>query len=339
MATTNTVTTVPQTDVNLEQINTDNDSNDYQVKWGLLNNIITNTGQGQGQGQTVATPNTMNFTQGSEQTISNITDLQTIEMQLYEGLDSPQLTQDQRSRIIDKINEIAQTRMTLYQGIGNMASSYQQNLATSNNALSEQMLAIDIIENELNEAKRRLNLLEEQKYNKLRLVEINTYYGKQYNAYKDVAKNIVYVCILVLIVVILGKKEIIPGNIYIALNVLIISIGAIIIGRQIIKLSNKDNMNFDEYDWYFNKAEAPSSTTLTDPSSSSSSNPWSMPTITCMGATCCNQADGFTYDSTQNMCVLNTTTSTTANTTSANTTSPNTTSPNTTTPTTPTSSS
>jgi hypothetical protein len=80
MATTNTVTTVPQTDVNLEQINTDNDSNDYQVKWGLLNNIITNTGQVQGQvqGQTVATPNTMNFTQGSEQTISNITDLQTI---------------------------------------------------------------------------------------------------------------------------------------------------------------------------------------------------------------------------------------------------------------------
>jgi hypothetical protein len=95
-------------------------------------------------------------------------------------------------------------------------------------------------------------------------------------------------------------------------------------------------MNFDEYNWYFNKAEAPSSTTLTDPSSSSSSssssNPWSMPTITCMGATCCNQADGFTYDSTQNMCVLNTTTSTTANTTTPTT-------ANTTTPTTPTTSS
>lgn len=323
MATTNTVTAVPQTDVNLEQINTDNDSNDYQVKWGLLNNIITNTGQG--QGQPVATPNTMNFTQGSEQTISNITDLQTIEMQLYEGLDSPQLTQDQRSRIIDKINEIAQTRMTLYQGIGNMASSYQQNLATSNNALSEQMLAIDIIENELNEAKRRLNLLEEQKYNKLRLVEINTYYGKQYNAYKDVAKNIVYVCILVLIVVILGKKEIIPGNIYIALNVLIISIGAIIIGRQIIKLSNKDNMNFDEYNWYFNKAEAPA-TTLVPSSSSSSSNPWSMPTIACIGASCCNQADGFTYDSTQNMCVLNTANTTTTTPTTPTTTTTTTTS-------------
>ena len=144
MANTNTITTVPQTDVNLEQINTDNDSNDYQVKWGLLNNIITNTGQGQGQGQgqTVATPNTMNFSQGSEQTISNITDLQTIEMKLYEGLDNPQLTQDQRSRIIDKINEIAQTRMSLYQGVSNITSSYQQTLATSTNTIAEQMLAI-----------------------------------------------------------------------------------------------------------------------------------------------------------------------------------------------------
>jgi hypothetical protein len=50
-----------------------------------------------------------------------------------------------------------------------MASSYQQNLQTTNNTMQEQMLAIDIVETELNEAKRRLNLLEEQKYNKLRL--------------------------------------------------------------------------------------------------------------------------------------------------------------------------
>lgn len=333
--TTNTATALPQTDINLEQINTDNDlnmnninnmNNTKHLNFGLLDKIITNPSLNQSQNQGVANngSGTTNFSQGSEQTISNISDLQTVEMKLYQSLDNNKLTSDARSRIIDKINEIAQTRMSLYQSISNMASSYQQNLATSNNSLQEQMLAIDIVENELNEAKRRLNLLEEQKYNKLRLVEINTYYGKQYNAYKDVAKNIVYLCILVLLIVILGKKEILPSNIYVTLNGIVIVIGLVIIGKQIIKLSNKDNMNFDEYDWYFNKSEAPVDTTggLTG-TGSSSSNPWATPSLACVGATCCSQADGFIYDSTQNMCVLNT--ATTSNTSTSNTSTSNTT--------------
>ena len=320
MTTTNSAT-VPKTNIDLEQINMDSDdNNDYHVKWSILDKII-NISQTQNGTNTNGTTSssTMNLSQGSNQTISSISDLQTLEMKLYASLDNNKLTAEQRSLIIDKINQIAQTRMTMYQGISNMSSSYQQTLATTNNSLQEQMLAIDIVENELNEAKRRLNLLEAQKNNKLRMVEINTYYGKQSSAYKDIAKNIVYVCILVLIVIILGKKGILPQNIYITLNGIIITIGVIIIGRQVIRLSDRDNINFDEYNWYFNKANAPAPSTILP--SSSSSDPWSMPTIACVGATCCDQTQGFTYDSTQNMCIL---TTTSTNTTSTNTTSTNT---------------
>jgi len=320
MTTTNPAT-VPKTNIDLEQINMDNDDNsDYNVKWSILDKII-NISKNQNGTNTNTGLNTMNLTQGSQQTISGITDLQTIEMKLYTSLDNNKLTSEQRSLIIDKINQIAQTRMSMYQGISNMSSSYQQTLATTNNSLQEQMLAIDIVENELNEAKRRLNLLEAQKNNKLRMVEINTYYGKQYSAHKDIAKNIVYICILVLIVVILGKKGILPPNIYITLNGLIITIGAVIIGKQVIKLSNKDNINYDEYNWHFNKATAPAPPVASS-SSSSSSDPWSMPTIACIGSTCCDEAKGFAYDSTQNMCILTDTTNTTnTNITNTNTTS------------------
>ena len=109
---------------------------------------------------------------------------------------------------------------------------------------------------------------------------------------------------------ILGKKGILPTNIYITLNGLILTIAAIMIGKQIIKLFNRDNMNFDEYNWYFNKTKAPSPTTIssTTGSSTGSSNPWAMPNIACVGAECCDQANGFVYDSTQNICVLGATT-------------------------------
>jgi hypothetical protein len=225
-------------------------------------------------------------------------------MKLYTSLDDQNLDPSKRTNIINQINEIGQTRATLYNSLKNMASSYQQNVSTSQDTIQQQMFALDIVENELNEAKLRTQQLENEKYNKLRLVEINTYYGKRFDAHKEIVKVIVYVCIFMLITIILGKKEILPRNIYIVLNGMIIVIGIIVIGKKMIDLSNRDNMNFDEYDWYFDKSKAPSDTTTT----SSSSNPWAMPTATCVGELCCISNPGMTYDAVQKVCVLNTST-------------------------------
>jgi hypothetical protein len=247
---------------------------------------------------------------GVEQIISNIKDMQTKEMKLYTDLDNPQLTEAQRTNIIDQINQIGETRSTLYNSLNNMASSYQQNVSTSQNTLQQQVFALDIVENELNEAKVRMKALETQKYNKLRLVEINTYYGKRFSAHKEIVKVVVYVCIFMLITIILGKKEILPRNIYITLNGMIIVIGIIVIGKKVIDLSNRDNMNFDEYDWYFDKSKAPVDTSTTE-----SSDPWATVSTTCIGEACCppNEEEGspnlMMYDSVKKVCVLNTDTS------------------------------
>jgi hypothetical protein len=238
-----------------------------------------------------------------QQIITNIKQLQTTEMQLYTSLDDQNLDPAKRTNIINQINEIGQTRATLYNSLKNMAASYQQNVSTSQDTIQQQMFALDIVENELNEAKLRTQQLENEKYNKLRLVEINTYYSKRFDAHKEIVKIIVYVCIFMLITIILGKKEILPRNIYIVLNGMIIVIGIIVIGKKMIDLSNRDNMNFDEYDWYFDKSKAPS-----DTDSSDSSNPWAMPTATCVGELCCASNPGVIYDPVQNICVLNTST-------------------------------
>lgn len=241
------------------------------------------------------------FNEGIQQIISNIKDMQTIEIQLYTSLDNQSLTVDERNNIITRINQIGETRMTLYNSLNNMASSYQQNVSTSQKTIQQQLFAIDIVENELNEARGRMKLLENQKYDKLRLVEINTYYGKQFSAHKDIVKVIVLVCILLLIIIILGKKEILPRNIYILLNGIIIVIGIIIIGTKFTDLSNRDNMNFDEYDWYFDKTKAPSDTSTT------AGDPWAAMTSTCIGEMCCHETPGLVYDNVKGICVADTT--------------------------------
>ena len=70
------------------------------------------------------------------------------------------------------------------------------------------------------------------------------------------------------------------------------------IGAQLIDISSRDNMNWDEYYWYFNKDKAPSDTTIGD-----ITNPWEKNSLslTCIGSACCYE--GSSYDSTQNICV------------------------------------
>jgi hypothetical protein len=252
------------------------------------------------------TDNSNNFDslqERNQQVLNNISQLQTQEKALYDSLEDVSLSTEQKQQIINKINEISQMRMNLYAGLKDMFSHYKQNVSTSSSILGQSMAAVDVLENELNESKIKMNLIEDQKYNKLRLVQINTYFGQRYNAHSRLMKTIVYICIPVIILAVLANKGILPSNIYKVLVAIILVIGSILIGLQLIDMSNRDDMNWDEYNWYFDKDNAPSNTDDTTEGTTTESDPWETTTSTCVGSACCY--DGSTYDSEKNMCVPN----------------------------------
>jgi hypothetical protein len=241
-----------------------------------------------------------NFLEKNQQVLNDISQLQTQEKNLYDQLNSVTLTADEKKQIVDKINEISQMRLNMYSNMNDMYSYYQKNAEASKTTLGQEVAAIDIIENELNEAKKRLNVIEDQKNNKLRLVEINTYYGKRYNAHTSIMKTIVIFCIPVIILAFLANMGFLPPKLYMFLVGIVIIICCIIVGYKLIDLSNRDNMNWDEYNWYFDRSKAPSDNVEI---SNSSGNPWQLPSLTCIGSQCCY--DGSTYDSDKNICVPN----------------------------------
>jgi len=232
----------------------------------------------------------------NQQLLSDIAQLQSQEKQLYNSLDDVTLTAEQKQHIINQINEISQMRLNMYGSMNDMYSFYQKNVTASRNTLGQEMTALDIMENQLNQAKINLNAINAEKRNKLRLVEINTYYGKQYNAHARLMKTIVAMCIPLILLAVLANYGILPSKIYMLLAGIVIIIGVILIGYQIIDMSNRSNMNWDEYNWKFNEDSAPSSTTTTEPQ-----NPWALPTITCVGSACCT--DNSTYDVEVNKCI------------------------------------
>jgi hypothetical protein len=241
----------------------------------------------------------------NQQSLNNISQLQQQEKELYSSLDDVNLSADQKQQIINKINEISQIRMNLYSNLRDLYANYQVNVSSSRSTLDQSKAAIDILENELNNAKIKMNLIKDEKYNKLRLVEINTYYGKRYNAHASIMKIIVLTCIPIILLSILYNKQILSPTIYSVLSALSFIIGSVFLIIKLIDISNRDTMNWDEYNWYFNKNDAPDQDSA---SSSSSSNPWNTTAIPCIGSACCNENS--TYDSTQNLCIPKDTTTT-----------------------------
>jgi hypothetical protein len=235
-----------------------------------------------------------------KQILTSIIDLQNQEKLLYASLEDASLTPEKRKSIVDKINELSQTRITLYASLKTIYGDYQENITDSRDILSQQFNAIDIVENELNQMKIRLQFVDNERVNKLRLIEINTYYGNRYNAHSKLMKTIVITCVPLIFLATLANRGFLPSKIYGLLTIIILVIGGYFIFYQITDISNRSRMNWDEYDWYFNKKLAPSPV-FEDGTTSSSFDPWDTTALTCIGAACCNKDTVF--DSKLKMCV------------------------------------
>lgn len=229
--------------------------------------------------------------------LSDISQLQQQEMELYQRINQSDMTPESRGLMMDRINQLSQHRTVLYGSLKDQYEFQNESVSGTITTLGEQMYAINIVENELNEAKKRLNELENQRNDKLRLVQINTYYGKKYAAYKNIMKIVVYACIPLIILGYLGNIGLIPTNLNMFLMAIIIFIVVLMIGGAMVDVSSRANMNFDEYEWAFDKNNAPRG----EPTEKV--NPWDLSGInlTCVGAQCCTE--GMTYDKSIKKCV------------------------------------
>ena len=250
----------------------------------------------------MSTTNSNDSQQTNEQILNDIQTLQTMEQQLFSNLENnPNLTTQQQQQIVEKMNQLSNMRINLYQTLSGVNSYYQNALSSSQGTLKEQTAAIYIVENELNTAKRRLEALDVEKTNKIRLVEINNYYGDKYVEHGNLMKIIIFTLVPVIILAIINKSGILPDTIYYILVMIVAAIGGYFFWLRFGSIITRDNMNYQSYDWYFDPSAAPTG-------SSSSTDPWaSLGSLgTCIGQDCCSA--GQLYDETLDQCVGDSTT-------------------------------
>jgi len=229
--------------------------------------------------------------------INDIQHLQNTEKELFNSLDNSHLDTETTQKIINKINVISQMRINLYKLLNKLNNKYNNNLTNTREVLSQQTTAIDIVENELNRSKVQLALIEEEKNNKIRLIEINNYYGQSYEEHTQLMKLIVFILIPIIVLSLLLKYNYIPVYIYSISIAIIIFIGIILLWRNYSKIYMHDKINYPEYDWSFDTSKAPKPEINV---SSDAKDPWTSYTRTCIGQDCCTE--NTIYDSTLNKC-------------------------------------
>lgn len=239
--------------------------------------------------------------QNNEQIINDIQTLQQMEQKLFNSLEiNTNLTSDQQSQIVEKINQLSNMRINLYQTVSGMNDFFQNSLSSTMGTLQQQSAAVGIVENELNQSKKRLEFLEAEKNNKIRLVQINDYYGDKYAEHSQLMKIIIFILVPVIIITLLKNKGILPSAVYYILLIIISLIGGVFFWYKMFSIIKRDNMNYQTYNWAFDPNNIPTTTTDT----TSSSDPWGSIGIsgTCIGEACC--AEGQTYDAELNQCVI-----------------------------------
>jgi len=196
--------------------------------------------------------------------IADIKELQKTELELYNHLENNitngNLTDEQQQDIINKIKDISNIKLSLYDNLNNNYILYKNNINSSYVTLQQQIAATNLIEEELKNKKNYINKIRRNNLSKQRLIEINTYYSKEWSAYIDILK-LVFVILVVdgLLIYLL------PSSIGSIIATIIGFIGSCVILYSIYSINKRSPYNFDEFNY---PPYSPSSSSSSDTSNS-----------------------------------------------------------------------
>jgi hypothetical protein len=164
-----------------------------------------------------------------------------------------------------------------------------------------QKTAIEFIRTEKARAAANADALSSDNLNKRRMAQINTYYTRNYEANTEVMKNVIYVSIALIILAVLRKKELIPGSISTLGVIFVLTMGGIVIGKQVFDIMRRNDSDFDKYDWNFNEDQMNQQKLIQQNAEPASLSDMGIGGAPCYGASCC--AVGTSWDATSSRCV------------------------------------
>jgi hypothetical protein len=250
-----------------------------------------------------------------QELMNEISNLQKTEEQLYQVLTrnaenialgkNSAMTDNEINSITSQINSLTASRVNLYNAL---SKYYQEDVVLEKSVkktINQQTETLKILERELNKSKQNLAKLEDDKYNQLKMIEINSYFSKQYNAHVKLMRLVTIVGLCMLCTLLLNYIEPLKVASKPLFNIVLI-IGAFLIIKVTIDMYLRRNDNYDEFKWGLTPTTSIDSssnqtTTTTSSECAQAPKPFGENQTGCYGASCCSV--GTVWDETTYTCV------------------------------------
>lgn len=170
----------------------------------------------------------------------------------------------------------------------------------SDSLYKAQQTAIDFIAKEKARAASNATTLKEDNSNKRRMAQVNTYYTRNYEANIEVMKNIIFLSVALILLAVLRNKDLLPPSISTLGVIFVLTLGGIVIGRQVFDIIRRNDHDFDKYDWNFNEKEHNDKNFIPHSSDTLNLSDVGMGMAPCYGPGCCDS--GTTWDPTKKKC-------------------------------------
>ena len=203
--------------------------------------------------------------------VANIKELQGFEQKQFnklKALETSKASKTTQAEVVDQINKTASLREKLFKDLQLMLTQEQCTLSNDRYNLADQLSLLKVTEKQLNDIKFSVGALKQSKDNKLRMVQITNYELNRYNAHKNIFKNIAFCALGVLASVFLMNKG--WSSVGKAGIILSITVAVLLTASSIHDNWWRSSMNWNKYDWGFNK-DAKADTPQTDSGNDDSS--------------------------------------------------------------------
>jgi hypothetical protein len=193
-----------------------------------------------------------------QDTLDKISQLQSTEEQLYRALTqnaenvalgkSNTFSDTEVQDITSQINSLSTSRVNLYNSLSEIYKSEASNENNAKESLDQQTKTLQLLEQELNKSKKKLASLKDEKLNQLKMIEITSYYSKQYDAYRRLMRMITIIGICILVAIGLDRIPMV-SVVSRPLITLICIVGGIMVLKRVVSMTSRSTDNYDEFIW------------------------------------------------------------------------------------------
>lgn len=208
------------------------------------------------------------FTRNLDTQFTNIAELQTIQKNLFTDLEklagSPNIAdagiQQQINDKFAQINNLTKLRTNIFETVKANYGITQSDFNIQRRSYAQQLVALNIIENDLTNTTNQLKKSMTIRDNAERMVGVNNYYTRRYESHADIMKHIIFYCGIIILAIFLMKMGVVTEEITSLIIIIALCIGIIVVGKKVYDLSRRNNIDYDKYNFPFDITKVPDTT-------------------------------------------------------------------------------